>query len=631
MAEYRRQYFESYLNMMPSSPLSLDKSSHNNNNNDSCRACGICSRAKVKCVFEHEKGDKCQRCQRLERACEPSTAQDRRTRKRRPKATTHVPKSHVEKLEQKLDGLVNLIKSTQDPKFQNIISSQNSSTSLSSTTPSTQHADMSISPHAIPMAPPQSPLHLLSGSSYDAESQVPSFIEANVLLNFFREEMISKFPFVVLSRDISAEELYESRPFLYVSILTVTVRDSVLQVALGKIVMKQLAEKMFVSGERSLDLLFGILTYAGWCYHHLWCFPQLTSLLSVGLTLIYDLGLHRPLPKPSSNRNLWEETLRDMCLITNSSTQNTRTLDEQRAFLGFYFLSSVCSTFCRKVETFQIYSPYVEECVKSLKQSGENPNDISAVALVKQQIISERTHQCSWHCKMEPREVNASTMFMLGALEQELKQSRQNLPLLQADTAFIHMHFHTTEISLYEAGLCKSRSNNDTMSSFARLKLLCSCLEACKSFFEVFFSIPAADYAKLPMPTWPTVKYCITNLLSLSTFEHPDWNLAQVRGTIDFVTTMGLAVERLENVSSIPGNEKIDMFARTGKMMGRVKVFLEGKIFSQAQTAGTGADQMEGFHPAPGPEDLSQFFQFLDDTFMGDMTGYLDYQSQPVD
>lgn len=131
------------------------------------------------------------------------------------------------------------------------------------------------------------------------------------------------------------------------------------------------------------------------------------------------------------------------------------------------------------------------------------------------------------------------------------------------------------------------------------------------------------------MPTWPTVKYSITNLLALSTFEHPGWDLAQVRDTIDFVATMSRAVEMLESVSSVPGSEKIDVYSRTAKMMSRVSIFLREKIFSQAQAAAGGADQMEGFEPVPCAEDLSQFFHFLDDTLMGDVMGFFDYEYNP--
>lgn len=543
----------------------------------------------------------------------------------------YVSKSHMGSLEQKLDSLVSLIKSTQDPELQGIDQSQRFQPSVSGSTASTQYDP--TSPQGITAAQIRLPDNLQEPSS-DMNTVVPNFVEANLLLTFFRDEMIPKFPFIALPQGISAEDLYRTRPFLYISILAVAVRDNAQQIMLGKHVMRQLAEKMFVSGERSLDLLQGILTYGGWCYHHLTNFPQLTSLLSAGLTLIHDLSLHRPLPKVPSSKTPWEEALYEMCAVPGYPPKTVRTLDEQRSLLGFYFLSSMRSSFCRRVETMQIYSSYIQECARDLELSRAVPGDVSAAALVRQQIILERIHQTSWQRKWGVRELEASTMVMLQAFEQQMKQHHQNLPPLQAKNVFIHIQFYATQISLYEAGLCNSRKTNEEVSSFTRLKLLCSSLDACKSYFEAFFSIPATDYMTMAMPTWPSFRHSLANLLALSTYENADWNLALVRESVDFIAVMDQTIKRLESVSSLPGNGKTDMFSRTATAMDRVKIFLDEKIFKQARTAPQNADQTEGFDLPNRSEDLSQFFDFLDDTLMGDIMGPIgspDYQSHHID
>ena len=170
-------------------------------------------------------------------------------------------KSNVENLEHKLDGLVSLIKSTHDHTLRDVNLGQNFPTSTRGSSISTQRGPTSPPGFAaaqtgLPGNPQQPSLEL--------DTAVPDFVEANILLNFFRDEIIPKFPFIALPPDISAEKLYATKPFLYISILAVTVHDSAQQITLGKRVMGMLAKKMFVSGERSLDLLLGILTYAGW-------------------------------------------------------------------------------------------------------------------------------------------------------------------------------------------------------------------------------------------------------------------------------------------------------------------------------------------------------------------------------
>lgn len=90
---------------------------------------------------------------------------------------------------------------------------------------------------------------------------MPDFPAANELLHRFRMHIAPYFPFIVLPETTTAEEYCAERPCHYIAILTVASRDAVQQKALGKMVLRQLAERMFINGERSLDLLLGALTY----------------------------------------------------------------------------------------------------------------------------------------------------------------------------------------------------------------------------------------------------------------------------------------------------------------------------------------------------------------------------------
>jgi hypothetical protein len=93
---------------------------------------------------------------------------------------------------------------------------------------------------------------------------VPTWEGADGLLNRFRDEIYSCFPFVLIPESVTAEELQRDRPFLYFCVLAVSSRNPNQQSELGKSIMKQLAEKMFINGERSIDLLLGVLTYSAW-------------------------------------------------------------------------------------------------------------------------------------------------------------------------------------------------------------------------------------------------------------------------------------------------------------------------------------------------------------------------------
>jgi hypothetical protein len=195
----------------------------------------------------------------------------------------------------------------------------------------------------------------------------------------------------------------------------------------------------------------------------------------------------------------------------------------------------------------------------------------------------------------------------------------------------ILVHYHIAEVSLYEAGLCKSPLATDTFPNFQRLELLYTYLEASKSYFDIFFSVPVVNYIALSMPSWSHLKYSLANLHMLSSSDHPDWNLVYVRETIDFKTVLGRLIEQLESVNTLVGYEKFYMFSRTAKRMNRIKVYVEGKMAGPLQGAvGPEPDQMPDVEPVPETDDLSDFFQFQDDTWMRDIVEPPDYQFNAI-
>lgn len=71
-------------------------------------------------------------------------------------------------------------------------------------------------------------------------------------------------PFVIVPPSTTAEDLQRERPFLLKSILAVTSRKPRQQLTLATSLVRQLAERVAVNGERNLDLLLGVLILTGW-------------------------------------------------------------------------------------------------------------------------------------------------------------------------------------------------------------------------------------------------------------------------------------------------------------------------------------------------------------------------------
>ena len=189
-------------------------------------------------------------------------------------------------MEAKIDGLVTLLKSTQNPSLTNELL-----------------PNLAVLPHAPPTPSSPDGLHppfpscqsgvrerrssfvppltqdscgakpLLNPNTYRAPSIHSSFGigpspgEAEIRLSRFRQ-MLPYFPFMHLPTSTSASDLLKERPFLYHCIMSITCRSPSQQSAFGEAMMRYLGEQMLVKGAKTLDLLLGILAYAGWFVLH---------------------------------------------------------------------------------------------------------------------------------------------------------------------------------------------------------------------------------------------------------------------------------------------------------------------------------------------------------------------------
>jgi len=93
---------------------------------------------------------------------------------------------------------------------------------------------------------------------------VVTFDLAERSLQLFRTKACN-FPFVVISEQASLDFLRRERPFLLHSILTFGAQaDLKLQRTLELELRESLSKKVIVNGEKSIDLLQGILLYLAW-------------------------------------------------------------------------------------------------------------------------------------------------------------------------------------------------------------------------------------------------------------------------------------------------------------------------------------------------------------------------------
>lgn len=87
---------------------------------------------------------------------------------------------------------------------------------------------------------------------------------AEILLDRYRRLMAHANPFVVIP-DVSAQNLNEKKPFLLHAIVTVTYfHDLPRQTTMVKQIMRDISERILINGEKSIDILQGIIVLVCW-------------------------------------------------------------------------------------------------------------------------------------------------------------------------------------------------------------------------------------------------------------------------------------------------------------------------------------------------------------------------------
>ncbi|KAK9257993.1 hypothetical protein V1519DRAFT_455882, partial [Lipomyces tetrasporus] len=595
------------------------------------RACTSCVRAKAKCSTSLDVGGKCERCHRMNKDCQPSPPVRKRRTVKRPTA------NKASKLEKKLDGLVTLLKSaTQSaPGIINATSvnsppegavpsshdSASGSTAAGSVgvgyrdytynrplpnrsgfpdsgfTPAASSSSGSTSVNLQPVFHPA-----LELSPEDAESY----------LNKFRTDFVKHFPFIVIPPSMTAHQLRQGRPFLWICIMSAASSNSTQQIVLSNEIREILGRQAYVEGTRNMDLLLAVLVYAAWDRRHCFERPIIVSLVQLAIAILYDLGLDKP---PS----------KDPALVLSYDLKGTRkpsrlfrspTMEERRALLGCFLMSSISSSTFRKGDSLR-WTAYSDECLRVIETQKEFASDILLVQLVKLHLISEKVIDIPWssataevdHCMRPP------VMFYLKSLEAQLHDFKSNIPGELTDNKTLLMELYNTELNIHEIGLLQAPNSLRGQHNWL-LECLFAYLNATKSWIDIFLSILPAQYVGFSAAIYTNMAHCFIGIYRLSTFEHPEWDRGLVRENLD----VSLFLEQVEkNFAQVKeaagldlgGSEDIDSF---NNFASRIKII---KMWWNARTVSTMAP-----HDTASGDVMGDFpMEFLDDDWLRDLLG----------
>ncbi|KAL8907092.1 MAG: hypothetical protein Q9171_005997 [Xanthocarpia ochracea] len=458
-------------------------------------------------------------CAHGQKDCQPSPpVRQRRT-------GTRNPTNKVGKLEKKLDGLVALLQATASS------SAVNGNNSPSTIGPSAAgnfrdehyHSDQTIrtgdgllGPALTPAATPASNLASSIASSLVHPALEPSPGEAETYLNSFRTDFVRYFPFVIIAPLVSAQQLRQTSPFLWLCIMTVASTSSSQQILLSREVRELFGREAYLQGTRNMDLLLACLVYATWDRRYHLDKPILTSLAQFAIAILYDLGLDKP--NASDSGLLLEYDLKG---LPRPSQTMSPTPQERRALLGCFYLSSVPS-FARKGQSLA-WTAYCTECLVVIEQQKEYASDELLTRLVRSRLIAERVVDIPWPSMVDDGHLTRpSAKLYLKSLQAQLRTLKSSTFNEGADQ----------KLSIHEVGF--SQAQDEFTGPFnLRFECLSGCLQAIKSWIDVFLTIPPIEYVGFSASIYAMMARCLIDLWRLSTCEYAEWDHSLVRESLD--------------------------------------------------------------------------------------------------
>ena len=449
--------------------------------------------------------------------------------------------------------------------------------------------------------------------------------------------MLPYFPFVYLPPDLTAAQLRKNRPVLWLSVMSITCRRVPSSAQLGRSTHLRalFAHRAVFESEKSLDLLQALLAFLTWVhYTSKRDRPTLSVMAQLAVSMVYDLGLHKT---ASPCKSLIARLVRDhyqQSLVADDPPVLPPLLDERRAALATYLLTSKFSIALKRCEPLR-WTTRLEEHLQELAAQAETPLDHVLVTQVQLQRLADHIYQGEWQLndpnypetatngenRLLPayvvRVVRAKIEDIRGHIPPEARQydgvldalyatemmlcAGAVLPIVapvtsMASIAIISVRARSRPLARADKPLLNNphvpHNNGATAASttdgsappalssavdFSRVTALERCVEAVAQYWAFFRQIKSSAYSGLPFAVFAHFSHCVVLLYGLSVIDEPNWDRAAVRERLHVLDMLDGFITKLRDAprvgppTSVTGTEAYDVFNRAAIMLSSVR------------------------------------------------------------
>ncbi|PYH98989.1 hypothetical protein BO71DRAFT_3062 [Aspergillus ellipticus CBS 707.79] len=522
------------------------------------RACTNCVRAKARCA--PGPSSTCERCQRMGKSCQPSPP----VRKRRTVAKAST--KEVQKLEEKLDGLVSILREA--TQGQTGLNRTALDTALERGGPASYAESVSAATPAQDAAGPARTPDASGDSPGLGFSLEPGDNDASLYLDRFRSSFIGNLPFLVISPSLTARQLCQESPLLWIAIMTVASIRTTQQRAMSKRIREIFGREAYIEGTRNMDFLLAVLVYATWDRYYSLDKPIFTSLVQLAISILYDLGLDKP---PLQDAGLM--LAYDLKGISRPSHfSRSPSMEERRALLGCFLVSSG-SMLSRNGEPLR-WTPYFDDCLRVVEEQKEETSDILLVQLVKLRLLAGKAMDYPGTSSATGSVSPAS--FYLQSMQMQLRDVRSQIPSEITDNKILQLELLITELLIHEIGF-SSAPDIFPRHSNQRFDCLCVCLQTTKTWVDTMSSVQPAEYVGLSSLMCSNMTRSFIDLYRLSACDYPEWDRGLVQETVNVSWVLEEAARCFSRVKDEAGfdpegSEEVNYFTIMADKMEALKV-----------------------------------------------------------
>ncbi|KAM0283128.1 hypothetical protein ACHAQH_002609 [Verticillium albo-atrum] len=433
-------------------------------------------------------------------------------------------------------------------------------------------------------ARPPPPIRMDSGYDDVVDRGVLSMDKATALFARYNDKMAGHLPAVVFPADMTADELRGTKPVLFLAILAAASSESsVLQRQLVRETMQILAEKIVITGEKSLELVQAIQVTVIWYWppEH---FEELKfyQLVHMAAVMAIDMGLGKrsSMPKGVTPYGVYAYRQSQQ---RRSLPPDPKSIEARRAWLGCYYLATNTAMALHRPLLIR-WTKFMADSMEILRTSPDAaPTDKYLCALLDTHRVSENVG--AQFATAEPEEIinirEPGVVFSLRGLKHDLDSSYNALApelhraSLKISYHVVNIYMHETVLNVSSAPGAKSNYPSElTLQDMVatsglsglspvHVNAYSSCLTSCHAIFDTFLGTDIPTIRCVPVFNFVRVAYALVVLIKMYFCAvAPDSELASImqRDDMKVDTYLTLLLEHFRAAAADDGSRPASKF-----------------------------------------------------------------------